>query len=83
MTPKRLVPTKAFILTSVLFIIGTVCLGLGLSQVVNVATVDWHKVQPLLIIGTICFIPGAYYMTIFACAFMSVKGYDYSLVPEI
>lgn len=69
-------PVKEIIRAALLFVVGTVCLLLGLLVVSS------DKQIPLLVIGGVCFIPGAYVSVIALNAWRGRPGWEYSQIPQ-
>ncbi|KAF9359937.1 hypothetical protein BGX26_010982 [Mortierella sp. AD094] len=79
------IPWKSILLAFTLLIIGIV--GLTIGSLLKVGVLDspeWlDKGTPLLIIGSICFIPGAYHVVLAYYAYKEYDGYSFSLIPDL
>lgn len=81
--PPPKIPYKAILLASVLFIIGTVLIITGsllLTGIINAKYAD--RTWPVLIIGALMFIPGAYHVRIAYYAYKGYQGFSYEDIPE-
>ena len=76
---KPALPVRSLLLSIVLFIIGVVFLLIGLS-------VFWKATLaeslPFTILGSICFIPGAYHVFVFFKVWMGHDGYSYEMLEN-
>ena len=62
-------PTRSIITAIFLFLLGLVMLTLGILLLTGVLESKfWDRCYPLLFLGTIVFIPGAYHVRIALCA---------------
>ncbi|KAL7751704.1 hypothetical protein RI367_002703 [Sorochytrium milnesiophthora] len=78
------VPWRSLVLTLFLFTAGVITLISGFSLLLSRSEKEHRdRWQPLMIIGGMCIVPGAYYLTLFAAAFLKISGYDYSQIPEL
>ncbi|CAG2238783.1 Transmembrane protein 230 [Mytilus edulis] len=75
--PPPKIPYKAISLATVLFVIGTVLLVIG-SMLLTV----WDRTWPVIILGAIMFIPGAYHVRLACYAYKGYDGYSYDDIPE-
>ncbi|KAF9563287.1 hypothetical protein EC968_004900 [Mortierella alpina] len=78
-------PWKSIILAVVLFLIGAVGLTIGaLLKVGIIVSPDWlDKGTPLLVLGALCFIPGAYHVGLAYYAYQEYEGYSFSHIPDM
>ena len=79
-TRRRRVPYKAIALAVVLFVAGSTLLGIGVYQMRHTPVPD--EALPLLILGSLLFIPGAYHTRIALWAYFGYAGFDMSDIPE-
>ncbi|KAG0003679.1 hypothetical protein BGZ79_000301 [Entomortierella chlamydospora] len=61
------------------------CITIGaLLKVGILNSPEWlDKGTPLLIIGSLCFIPGAYHVALAYYAYKEYDGYSFSLIPDL
>jgi len=81
--PEVKVPWKALLLALCLFAVGTGLIVLGallLSGYIDTKYSD--RTWPVLILGAIMFIPGAYHVRIAYYAFKGYKGYSFDDIPD-
>ncbi|XP_043460986.1 transmembrane protein 230 isoform X1 [Leptopilina heterotoma] len=81
--PPVKIPWKAIILAAMLFIGGTVMLVMG-SLIVSghIDTKYSDRMWPLIILGALMFIPGAYHVRVAILAYRKVPGYSFDDIPE-
>lgn len=81
--PKQKVPWKAIILATILCVGGLVTLVTG-SLIVSGHIHEKYgdRMWPLIILGAIMFIPGAYHIRIAYLAFRKKPGYSFDDIPE-
>ncbi|XP_051163751.1 transmembrane protein 230 isoform X3 [Leptopilina boulardi] len=81
--PPVKIPWKAIILAALLFIGGTVMLVMG-SLIVSghIDTKYSDRMWPLIILGALMFIPGAYHVRVAILAYRKVPGYSFDDIPE-
>lgn len=82
-SPPVKVPWKSVTLASLLFVGGIVLLVMG-SLVVS-GTIDTKyadRMWPMIILGVLMFIPGAYHVRIAYLAYRRVPGYSFDDIPE-
>lgn len=80
---KQKIPWKSIILAGLLLIVGTVVLIIGIlivSGFINVKYAD--RMWPMIILGLLMFIPGAYHTFIAYYAYKRVPGYSFDDIPE-
>lgn len=81
--PPPKVPYKAILLATVLFSIGTILLVVGaLLLSGNISAEYADRTWPVLIIGALMFIPGAYHVRIAYYAYKGYDGFSYDDIPE-
>ncbi|KFQ16736.1 PREDICTED: transmembrane protein 230 [Merops nubicus] len=77
------IPYKAIALAVVLFMIGTFLIIIGallLAGYISKGGTD--RAIPVLIIGTLVFLPGFYHLRIAYCASRGYRGYSYDDIPD-
>uniref|UniRef100_A0A0G4HKS0 Transmembrane protein 230 n=1 Tax=Chromera velia CCMP2878 TaxID=1169474 RepID=A0A0G4HKS0_9ALVE len=72
-------PWKSLALALFLFAVGSTFLMMGLNVFFKTRVYDSI---PFLIIGSIAFIPGAFYTFIFVQIFRGIPGYSYNDIPQ-
>ncbi|KAL1924606.1 uncharacterized protein VTP21DRAFT_4260 [Calcarisporiella thermophila] len=81
--PEQPIPWKSIYLAVFLFMIGSLGVTLGaLIYVGIIAQSAQDSGLPLLILGSLCFIPGSYYTYIAYYAYKGYEGYDFSQIPD-
>ncbi|XP_048746843.1 transmembrane protein 230-like [Ostrea edulis] len=81
--PPPKAPYKAIMLATLLFSIGTVLLVVGALLLSGYISAEYSdRTWPVLIIGALMFIPGAYHVRIAYYAFKGYEGYSYDDIPE-
>lgn len=81
--PPPKVPYKAILLAVVLFSVGSLLIIIGamlLSGYIDAKYQD--RTWPVLLIGALMFIPGAYHVRIAYYAYQGYQGYSYDDIPE-
>ncbi|XP_033756529.1 transmembrane protein 230-like [Pecten maximus] len=81
--PPPKVPYKAILLATVLFSVGSLLIIIGamlLSGYIDAKYQD--RTWPVLLIGALMFIPGAYHVRIAYYAYKGYSGYSYDDIPE-
>ncbi|KAH9492477.1 hypothetical protein Btru_029197 [Bulinus truncatus] len=81
--PPPKIPYKAIFLATGLFVIGSVLIIVGallLTGYINAQYSD--RTWPLLLLGSLMFIPGAYHVRIAYYAYKGYDGYSYEDIPE-
>lgn len=81
--PPPKIPYRAITLAIVLFIGGSLLIIIGallLAEVIDSKYSD--RTWPVLILGLLMFIPGAYHVRIAYYAYKGYKGYSYDDIPE-
>ncbi|KAI1319993.1 hypothetical protein EDD11_002324 [Mortierella claussenii] len=83
--PMPKIPWKSIILAVILLVLGAVGLTIGSLLKVGILTSpDWlDKGTPLLILGALCFIPGAYHVALAYYAYQEYEGYSFSHIPDL
>lgn len=81
--PPQKVPWRAISLAIFLFIFGSILL-IGGSLIVSghINSEYSDRVWPMIVLGAIMFLPGAYHVRIAYCAFREYPGYSFSDIPE-
>lgn len=81
--PPPKVPWKALTLAALLLVAGVVLLTLGILVVTgHLNTTYTDRMWPMIILGILMFIPGAYHIRIAYYAFRQVPGYSFDDIPE-
>ena len=82
--PEPQFPTRSIVIAILLFLLGSAMLTLGILLLTGVIESKfWNRCYPLLFLGTIVFIPGAYHLRIAYCAWRGYRGYSYDDIPSI
>ncbi|XP_066991538.1 transmembrane protein 230 [Anabrus simplex] len=82
-SPPSEIPWKALILAFLLCVGGTVLLVMGSLLVSGYFGVKYSdRTWPLIIMGMIMFLPGAYHVRIAYCAYRQYPGYSFDDIPE-
>ncbi|CAO3640312.1 unnamed protein product [Cunninghamella blakesleeana] len=78
------IPWKAIGLATLLFCIGSLLITLGvLIKLGYISSIDYEgRGIPLLVLGSIMFIPGAYHLYIAYYAYYKYPGYEFSMIPD-
>ncbi|XP_011056243.1 PREDICTED: transmembrane protein 230 isoform X2 [Acromyrmex echinatior] len=74
-SPPIKIPWKAIMLAVLLFIGGTIMLIMG-------SLIYSDRIWPVIILGALMFIPGAYHMRVAILAYQKVPGYSFDDIPE-
>jgi len=81
---KRPIPWKAISYAVILFVVGTALLIAG--SLIHVGHVDNEKygdrLWPLMIFGSLMFIPGSYHVYLAVNVFLGTPGYSFDDIPE-
>eukprot|EP00123_Amoebidium_parasiticum_P011102 comp20508_c0_seq1/m.26232 comp20508_c0_seq1/g.26232 ORF comp20508_c0_seq1/g.26232 comp20508_c0_seq1/m.26232 type:complete len:117 (-) comp20508_c0_seq1:565-915(-) len=81
--PKKKVPYKAIGLAVGLFVLGSLFLSLGAGLQTGYIETQYHdRGIPLLVLGSLMFIPGAYHVAIAYYTYMGYRGYSYNDIPS-
>ncbi|KAL3865006.1 hypothetical protein ACJMK2_006642 [Sinanodonta woodiana] len=81
--PPPKIPKKAIALAVVLFTVGSTLIIIGALLLTGYISAEYSdRTWPLLIIGSLMFIPGAYHVRIAYYAFKGYDGYSYDDIPE-
>ncbi|KAI8053398.1 upf0414 transmembrane protein c20orf30-like protein [Syncephalis plumigaleata] len=83
--PPSPIPWNSIILASVLFIFGAIGVVIGALIVSGmIDTPDWKASGlPILILGTLIFIPGFYHVRLAYYAWKGYYGYDFDQIPDL
>lgn len=83
LVPAQQIPWKAIILAAMLLVTGTSLLVFGsMAMAGHIKTNYSDKVWPMVILGALMFIPGAYHVRIAYYAYKQVPGYSFDDIPE-
>lgn len=98
MVKKKSPPVKSILLAITLFLIGSLFLILGSLILTGYIAEGYRCEKwisnlicpykssdrgiPLIVLGSITFIPGAFYTRLAYYAWKGYRGYDYSLIPQ-
>ncbi|KAF7268813.1 transmembrane protein 230 [Rhynchophorus ferrugineus] len=81
--PAQKVPWKAIILATLLLVVGTSLLVFGSLAISGRIVLQYpDRMWPMIILGIIMFIPGAYHVRIAYYAYKEVPGYSFDDIPE-
>ncbi|KAI8363120.1 hypothetical protein B0O80DRAFT_492284 [Mortierella sp. GBAus27b] len=85
LAPMPTIPWKSILLAVILLVLGVVGLTIGsLLKVGIIDSPDWlDKGTPLLILGSLCFIPGSYHVALAYYAYREYEGYSFSHIPDL
>ncbi|GFR75665.1 transmembrane protein 230-like [Elysia marginata] len=81
--PPPKIPYKAILLAAALFLAGSALIIVGsllLTGYINAKYAD--RTWPVMILGAIMFIPGAYHIRIAYYAYKGYEGFNYEDIPE-
>ncbi|RZB39950.1 DUF872 domain containing protein [Asbolus verrucosus] len=82
-TPAQKIPWKAICLATMLLIVGTFLLIFGSLVVSGHIILNYSdRMWPMIILGLLMFIPGAYHVRIAYYAYKQVPGYSFDDIPE-
>ncbi|KAJ8958809.1 hypothetical protein NQ318_019567 [Aromia moschata] len=83
LVPAQKIPWKAIILATMLLIAGTSLLVFGFMVVMGHISIQYAgRMWPMIILGALMFIPGAYHIRIAYYAYKEVPGYSFDDIPE-
>lgn len=83
LVPAQQVPWKAIFLAAMLLVAGTSLLVFGsMTMTGHIKTSYSDKVWPMVILGALMFIPGAYHVRIAYYAYKKVPGFSFDDIPE-
>ncbi|KAL5021297.1 hypothetical protein ScPMuIL_000452 [Solemya velum] len=81
--PPPKIPYKAILLAAVLFLTGSLLIIIGALLLTGYISSEYaDRTWPVLIIGALMFIPGAYHVRIAYYAFKGYTGFSYDDIPE-
>ncbi|XP_065556369.1 transmembrane protein 230-like [Artemia franciscana] len=81
--PPTPIPWKAIVFATVLFVAGTISLIVGSLLVSDHIDMKYNdRAWPLIIIGILMFIPGAYHVYIACKAYKGCPGYSFEDIPQ-
>ncbi|KAI9597310.1 UPF0414 transmembrane protein C20orf30 [Syncephalis fuscata] len=83
--PPSPVPWKSIALATVLFLFGSAGVIIGALIVSHIIETDDWKASglPILILGSLIFIPGFYHVRLAFYAWKGYKGYDFDQIPDL
>ena len=76
---KPSLPLKSLLLSIFLFTVGVVFLLIGLSVFWNTSLAESI---PFTVLGSLCFIPGAYHVYVFWKVWRGDRGYSYEMLEN-
>ncbi|KAG5888416.1 hypothetical protein JTB14_016320 [Gonioctena quinquepunctata] len=83
LVPAQKVPWKAIILASLLLVVGTSLLVFGSMVMAGHIVMEYaNRMWPMVVLGALMFIPGAYHVRIAYYAYKKVPGYSFDDIPE-
>lgn len=81
--PPPKFPKKAIALATLLFIVGSILLVIGSLLLTGYIDAKYgDRTWPVLILGSLMFIPGFYHVRIAYYAYKGYVGYSYDDIPE-
>lgn len=81
--PAQKVPWKAITLATLLLVVGSFLLIFGILVVSGHISLEYSdRMWPMIILGLLMFIPGAYHVRIAYYAYKEVPGYSFDDIPE-
>eukprot|EP00040_Diaphanoeca_grandis_P001415 m.18460 g.18460 ORF g.18460 m.18460 type:complete len:117 (+) comp12035_c0_seq1:343-693(+) len=81
--PPTKVPYKAIAHATILFVIGTILLIFGCLTYTGVILVeDPDRWVPMIVLGSLMFIPGSYHVGLAYKAWMQTPGYSFDDIPS-
>ncbi|CAH1117784.1 unnamed protein product [Phaedon cochleariae] len=83
LVPAQKVPWKAIVLATMLLVVGTTLLVFGCMVISGHINVQYaNRMWPMVILGALMVIPGAYHVRIAYYAYKEVPGYSFDDIPE-
>ncbi|KAJ8916256.1 hypothetical protein NQ315_016396 [Exocentrus adspersus] len=83
LVPAQTIPWKAIVLASMLLVVGTSLLVFGCMVVTGHIVLQYSdRMWPMVILGALMFIPGAYHVRIAYYAYKKVPGFSFDDIPE-
>ncbi|XP_023018409.1 transmembrane protein 230 [Leptinotarsa decemlineata] len=83
LVPAQKIPWKAIVLASMLLVVGTSLLVFGSMVISGHIIVEYaNRMWPMVVLGLLMFIPGAYHVRIAYYAYKKVPGYSFDDIPE-
>ncbi|KRT78276.1 hypothetical protein AMK59_6805, partial [Oryctes borbonicus] len=81
--PPQKIPWQSICLATFLLIIGSILLVMGTMIVTGHIDMKYSdRMWPMIILGVLMFIPGAYHVRIAYYAYKEVPGYSFDDIPE-
>lgn len=82
--PPVKIPWKAITLAAFLFIVGTILLLVGSLIVTGYIDTKYSdRLWPMIVLGGIMFLPGAYHIRIAYYAYKECPGFSFNDIPEL
>ncbi|KAJ8981224.1 hypothetical protein NQ317_004167 [Molorchus minor] len=83
LVPAQKIPWKAIVLATMLLVVGTSLLVFGCMVITGHIAMQYsNRMWPMIILGALMFIPGAYHVRIAYYAYKEVPGYSFDDIPE-
>jgi len=79
---QRKVPWKSALLAIFLLLLGSTLLCISIVKMFDSLDEFQDRIAPLIILGCMSFIPGAYHCWVFVCASFELRGYSYDDIPQ-
>ncbi|CAF1348964.1 unnamed protein product, partial [Didymodactylos carnosus] len=77
-------PIRAIILAIMLFILGSIMISIGALMLTGYIRTQYRdRTWPLILVGTIVFLPGFYHVRIAYYAWKGYKGFTFDDIPDL